>query len=36
MDYQSKFSENLKKAIEIANEATVEHGAVYVGSEHVV
>ena len=36
MDYQSKFSENLKRAIEIANEATVEHGAVYVGSEHVV
>ena len=28
--------ENLKKALEIANQVTIEHGAVYVGSEHVI
>ena len=36
MDYLSKFSENLKEALKIANQATIEHGAVYVGSEHVI
>ena len=36
MDYLSKFSDNLKAALKIANDVTVEHGAVYVGSEHVI
>ncbi len=36
MDYLSKFSENLKKALKIANDVTIEHEAVYVGSEHVI
>ena len=34
--YLSRFSGNLKKALEIANQVTIEHGAVYVGSEHVI
>ncbi len=36
MDYLSRFSDNLRAALKIANEVTVQHGAVYVGSEHVV
>lgn len=36
MDYLSKFSENLKEALKLANQVTIEHGAVYVGSEHIV
>ena len=36
MEYLSKFSENLKKALKIANDVTIEHGAVYVGSEHII
>ena len=35
-DYLSKFSKNLKKALALANEATLTHGASYVGSEHIV
>ena len=36
MDPLSKASENLKKALEIANSITVERGATYVGSEHFI
>ena len=36
MDFREKLTDNLKKATELANQVTVEHGAVYVGSEHLI
>ena len=36
MDFQSKMTENLKRAMEIANEVTLQHSASYIGSEHML
>ncbi len=36
MDYNSKLSENLQKALELANRVALENGVSYVGSEHLI
>ncbi len=36
MEPMSKLSENLRQTLDVANEITLERGATYVGSEHIV
>ena len=36
MDYNSKLSQNLQKALDLANRVALKNGVSYVGSEHLI
>ena len=36
MDYREKMTANLKQAMGVANDVSVQNGVTYIGSEHLI